>query len=337
MKVAVPAVIALLAAVSALVVYLAFVNSARSDARNAAVLIPTRTSTPAPPTATPFPSTWIDGLHAGGGGEAILISCQDANHDGRVNGADASDFAGLDIALVPGQACVAPERHRDVYAGPPSDATSFGCDAYKPPLLIVAIASAGSDLFDTSGGESMGLLALVNELQERATDARFAAQLVLSTSAVYGADAAQTSMERWIAHDLARRLDAAPCLRAVLIGHSHGGVTVTSVAAALDERYGARMYGVLIDRTTALYDRNAAEFPSRARVLNVYQLNEGWHGHPLDLANITNIDESAERAPIALSDGGGAPALVSHKTLDDAPAVQRRIVDVVMAWLAAGD
>ncbi|MBI5284513.1 MAG: hypothetical protein HY874_05395 [Chloroflexi bacterium] len=337
MKPAAAAVVALLAAASALVVYLVFANSAGSDARNAAVLIPTRTSTPAPPTATPFPSTWIDGLRAGGAGDAVLISCKDANHDGRLNGADASNLAGLDIALVPGQACVAPEQHSDFYAGPPSDTASPACDAAQPPLLIVAIASAGSDLLDARGGESMGLLALVNELERRAERGGVATQLVLSTSAVYGADAAQTSMERWIAHDLARRLDAAHCLRAVLIGHSHGGVTVTSVAAALDERYGARMYGVLIDRTTALYDRNAAEFPSRTRVLNVYQLNEGWHGHPLDLPNITNVDESAERAPIALSDGGGAPALVSHKTLDDAPAVQQRIVDAVISWLGAGD
>jgi pimeloyl-ACP methyl ester carboxylesterase len=333
MKFAATAVVVLLAAASAFVVYLVFAGSAGSDAGAARVLMPTRTPTPAAPTATPFPATWIDGLRAGRGGDAILISCRDANHDGRINGFDAPDLARLDIPLVRDQACVAPERHRDFYTGPPSDAAAFGCAAAPAPLLIVAIGSAGSDLFETSVGESMGLLSLVNDLQERTAGTRIATQLVLSASALYGAAAAQTSMERWIAHNLARRLDAAPCLRAVLIGHSHGGATVTSVTAALDERYSARIYGVLIDRTTALYDRDAKEFPARTRVLNVYQLNEGWHGHPLELPNVADVDESSERAPIALSDGGGGMALVSHKTLDDAPAVQQRIVDAVMAWL----
>jgi len=60
MKVAAPAVVALLAAASALVVYLVFANSAGSDARNATVLIPTRTSTPAAPTATrPAPAPTV--------------------------------------------------------------------------------------------------------------------------------------------------------------------------------------------------------------------------------------------------------------------------------------
>jgi hypothetical protein len=126
-----------------------------------------------------------------------------------------------------------------------------------------------------------------------------------------------------------------PCLRAVLLGHSHGGVTVTSVGAAIEERYPGRLFGVLIDRTIALYDRPADEMPASMPLLNLYQLNEGWHGVALDLPNVTNVDESGERAPVAPSDGGGGPALVSHKTLDDAPDVQRRVVHAVMAWLAA--
>jgi hypothetical protein len=203
--------------------------------------------------------------------------------------------------------------------------------------LIVAIASAGSNLMDTSGGESLGLLDIVNALQERAAREGIGTQTVLATSAIFGAEPAQTSMERWLAREVAAHLAGTPCLRAVLIGHSHGGTTVTSVAAALEGRYAGRMFGVLIDRTTALYDRNAAEFPSRTQVLNVYQLNEGWHGIRIDLPNFTNDDASSERAPIAPSDGGGGLALVSHKTLDDSPAVQQRIEDAVMAWAGKGE
>jgi hypothetical protein len=38
---------------------------------------------------------------------------------------------------------------------------------------------------------------------------------------------------------------------------------------------------------------------------------------------------------VAPSDGGGGLALVSHKTLDDAPRVQQQIEDAVMAWLTS--
>ncbi len=332
MKFAVPAAVVLLAAASAAVVYLVIVNGGGTPRGSTTELIPTRTATPSPPTPTPAPSTWLAGLHGANGGEAILISCLDANRDGRLNGGDRPQLAGLDISLVAGQACVDPAHSGDFYAGTPSDAAAFSCDAPRAPLLIVAIASAGSDLMDTTGGESLGLLDIVNAVRQRADEAGVATQTLLAASAIFGGDPAQTSMERWVTHYLAGRLDAMPCLRAVLIGHSHGGVTVTSVAAVLEGRYGGRMFGVLLDRTTALYDRNASEFPSRTRALNVYQLNEGWHGYRLDLPNFVNDDASAARAPIAPSDGGGAPALVSHKTLDDSPAVQQRIEDAVMDW-----
>ena len=126
-----------------------------------------------------------------------------------------------------------------------------------------------------------------------------------------------------------------PCLRTVLVGHSHGGVTVTSIATALEDRFPGRMFGAVIDRTIALYDRDAEELPVATPLLNLFQLNEGWHGVAIDLPNITNVDESGERAPVAPSDGGGGLALVSHKTLDDAAAVQQRVVDGVIAWLTA--
>ena len=71
---------------------------------------------------------------------------------------------------------------------------------------------------------------------------------------------------------------------------------------------------------------------AKAPLLNVYQLNEGWHGEPLPFANVTNIDASAETAPIAPSDGGGPTTHVTHKTLDDSPAAQHLIADAIMHW-----
>jgi hypothetical protein len=323
----------LLAAGSALIIYLVFSNS--SSPGSATALLPTHTPVPLSPTATPFPREWAAALHASRGAEPILISCLDRNADGSLDGADSADLAGLGIPLVPGKACDDAQHRRDFYAGPPSDRAAYSCDAPKRPLLIVAVGSAGSNLLDTTSGESPGELQIVAALQDRAAGEGISTDTVLAASAVFGADQPQTRMEQWLAHDLRARLDALPCLRAVMIGHSHGGATVTSVTAALDDAYAARLYGVLLDRTTALYDRPAAEYPARTPLLNLFQTNEGWHGDRLDLANVTNVDESQAEAPVAPSDGGGGPALVSHKTLDDAPAVQQIIEDAVMAWLTA--
>ena len=156
---------------------------------------------------------------------------------------------------------------------------------------------------------------------------------MLTASAIFGAEPPQGSLEQFLAKQVADRLQAMPCLRVVLIGHSHGGATVTAVAAALDAAYADRVFGVLIDRTTALYDRPETEYPARIRLLNVFQLNEGWHGVALNRPNVYDIDQSYELAPRALSDGGGSLAPVSHKTLDDSAGVQRIIADAVMTWL----
>ncbi len=322
-----------LAAVSGAVLYLVFANGGGGGSTVTAI-IPTHTPAAATPTPTPLPATWVDGLETSRGGEAVEISCLDRNGDGRLNALDSGDLAGLDIPLAAGQACQDPGHQRDFYAGPPSDAVSYSCDAAEPPVLIVSVASAGSNLLDPSSGESMGLLDIVRALQVRFSAAGIASDTILATSAVFGADLPQTRMEQWLEHEVSQRLDAMPCLRAVIMGHSHGGVTVTSVTAALDDGYSTRLFGVTIDRTTALYDRNATEMPSRTPIFNVFQLNEGWHGENVDLPNFTNLDESEARAPVAPSDGGGGLALVSHKTLDDSAAVQSAVEDAVMAWVS---
>ncbi|MHB8377009.1 MAG: alpha/beta fold hydrolase [Dehalococcoidia bacterium] len=330
MRIAGAALVALVAIGAVVVLLLAFTAGSTQ-----APELPSHTATPPAATPTPLPRTWPSGLRIPTTGTPELISCLDTDHDGRIDATDGPQFAGLDIRLVPGEACVDPSQHADFFAGSPSDPAGYSCSAPRPPLLIVAVASAGSDILEPSMGESMGVLDIVNELQARAATAGISTLPVLSTSAVFGADKPQTRMEQWIEHDVARRLDALPCLRVALIGHSHGGVTVTSVTAALDGRYAGRMFGVMLDRTTALYDRPATEMPVKTPLLNVYQTNEGWHGVPIDQPNVMNVDASREVAPIAPSDGGGGPALVSHKTLDDAPAVQRRVVDAVMAWAGA--
>lgn len=300
---------------------------------------------PAAPARDPsLPFTWMDGLFMSHGGAPVLISCLDANHDQRIDVADGPRFAGVSIPLVASRACLDPAKHRDVYPGPPSDPYRYRCDVPKPPMVVVTIAGGGSEILDVSLSVSQGLIDVVNAIELRAKAAGFAVEPVLSTAAILGADMPQTRMEQWIAHDLAARLDALPCLRAVLIGHSHGGVTVTSVAALLDDRYARRVFGVLLDRTNTLYDRVATEMPARIPLLNVFQTNEGWHGVPLRLPNIEDADESSTRAPVTARDTREATAAdmaagsarVTHLTLDDSPEVQALIVNAIMRWADRG-
>lgn len=282
-----------------------------------------------------LPPSWIEGLDTSDDGETLLLACTDVDADGALTSVDRAEFGTLTIQLDPALACTRPGLSADYYAGTPSDTRIYTCGAIPPPALIVAIGSAGSDLLDPSSGESMGVLQIVNDLQAKARDAGIGTLPILSVSAIFGADPPQRSLELFLSEEVARRLDEMPCLRAVIIGHSHGGATVTAVTAALDAVYAKRTYGVLIDRTTALYDRPETEYPQSIPLLNVYQLNEGWHGIALNRANVYDIDQSYERAPIAPSDdGGGRISLVSHKTLDDSPGVQRLVVDAVMTWLA---
>jgi hypothetical protein len=282
--------------------------------------------------ARTLPPSWPEGLKMSRGGETSLLACLDANGDRALTAADGTELGDLVISLLE-DPCGDATRSADYYVGTPSKSSDYNCASERRPALLVVIGSAGTDLLDPSAGESIGVLNTINDIQQRADAASIATLPILTTSSIFGADPPQGSLERLLAHETARWLDALPCLRAVLVGHSHGGATVTAVAAALDERYAARVFGVLIDRTTALYDRPETEFPSRIPLLNVFQTNQGWHGVPLPGANVYNIDQSYERAPIALSDGGGDLAPVGHKTLDDAAGVQRIIADAVLTWL----
>ena len=328
-----------IAAMAAIVLFEVFSHDAGGPAA-AVAIIPTPTPTFATPTATPLPRTWIEGIttlrNSTSSGKGYLLSCLDANRNDAIAAEDLPALTGwprTPIALKPREACVDPAHHSDFHEGSPSNFYTFNCSAAPPPALLVAIGSAGTDLLDLASGESRGLIDITNAVQARASAAGISTAPVLAASALFGAEEPQTAMEGWIEHDLSSVLDALPCLRAVIIGNSHGGVTVTSVTAALDTRYGDRLFGVLVDRTIALYDRPATEMPERTPLLNVFQTNEGWHGSAIDAPNVVNLDESAQRAPIAPSDGGGPATTVTHKTLDDSPPVQRLIEDAILAWL----
>jgi hypothetical protein len=234
------------------------------------------------------------------------------------------------VQLNEGEACAGSGLRADFF----ESTGGLNCDGGERPVFVYIITGAGTHLLDARNGESLGLLAPLELLLAETARLDIPTRYVISTAAVFGATMAQTGMERVIEGHLVKRLTDTPCARAVLIGHSHGGVTITSVLYAAEALFVDRVLGVLIDRTPALYDRPAKEIPARAALLNFFQTNEGWHGVPIEQPNVRNFDQSSAVAPIALSDGGGGPAIVTHKTLDDAPEVQHRIVAEIMAWLA---
>jgi len=325
MKLAGIGVSALAAVIAIAALVLIFSDAGNPNVPQAAA-VATRGVTPAAPSPTPLPRTWLAGLHVDG--TPSLLSCLDGNANGSLDPGDAALGLAADpgITLTAG-ACDAPGARADFFAEP----IATSCDG-ATPVRIVLVASAGSDLLQPREGESLGLIDITNALVPRLQTVGARPSVIAATSAVFGANMPQTSMERFLAARLSQELAATPCERAIIFGHSHGGVTATSVGAALEGRFADRLLVVLIDRSAALYDRFATEMPQRAQVINFFQLNEGWHGVPIDQPNVENIDESDERAPIAPSDGGGAPALVSHKTLDDAIAVQAQAVDRALAW-----
>jgi hypothetical protein len=320
---------------AALVLFIVFSGGTDAPSDEAAVIVTPVTPTPAnaTPTSTPAPTTWLEALgEPANAPSAVLVSCGDANGDSVIDSRDGPSIpGGISITLDLDQSCIAPDLHGDFYAGVPFSDAAAACDGVTPVQIVLA-ASAGSDLMHPREGESLGMITIANDLRSQLEERGAEASVMVAVSAIFGAEMPQTSMEGWVAAHVRETLDAMPCAQAIIIGHSHGGVTATAAAIALEDAYADRVLVVLIDRTAVLYDRIADEMPQAARVLNFFQLNEGWHGEPIDQPNVENFDESDERAPIAASDGGGDLAIVSHKTLDDAVAVQRAVVELGVAW-----
>ena len=281
------------------------------------------------PGAAAAPPTWVGQMEGPRDGEAWQIACLDENGDGVIDTSDGDEFSGLSIALTR-DACDGPARTPEYYAGLAGEAATT-CGS-RPPALFVVIGGGGTQLQDTTSGVSYGLLQMRNALYGLLERAGVASSTIITASAISGAEQPQTQMERWLQVQLERRLDETPCLRAVLFGHSHGGVTVTSVMSALEARFPGRMYGVALDRSIALYDRAARELPDSAPLLNVYQLNEGWHGVPIEQPNVVNVDQSRQTAPVEPRKGLEPVGPVTHTNLDDSLPVQTDIVERVLEW-----
>ena len=96
--------------------------------------------------------------------------------------------------------------------------------------------------------------------RNRLANGDVASSVIVATAAIFGAQQPQTAMEQWLGAKVRDRLASHDCLRVALVGHSHGGVTVTTIGAALEQEFPGRLLIIPVDRTAALYDRHYAVY-----------------------------------------------------------------------------
>jgi hypothetical protein len=282
------------------------------------------------------------------------LACLDANGDHRLNAADAADLSsvpdfngdhsrdandaaflrGIDIALDPQREADACKRGSDdapeylVAHGyfKPSDVT---CDGGKRAVLLVGVGGGVVNLKDH--GHAAGVRSMIDGIQKAYHDRGVQTIAVLSGPVIAGAENIHSGMETWMTHAVQVYLERYPCLRVVLLGHSHGAVTIDVIAARLEGRYADRIIDVVdVDRVAALYIGDTVARPTRAHVFNIYERTSGTlSGAPYDSPNADNWDAGDEMAPRD-GDKGGPLQPVNHTTIDNSAAVKLVIIAAVM-------
>jgi hypothetical protein len=282
------------------------------------------------------------------------LACLDKNGDHRLNQSDATDlsavpdfngdrkhdandaafFTGIDLPLDPvtqADVCkkgaeVGPEYEVAHGYFEPADVS---CDGGARPVLLVGVGGGVKDLTDK--GDAAGVRSIIDGLQ-RSYDARGIDTIaVIAGPAISGAAQPNTAMEQWMTNAVRVYFDRYPCIRAVLVGHSHGGVTVDVVAARLEDRYAGRFIDVVeLDRVEWAYGGDTQSTPKQAHVFSIFESNSGiLNGVPYTGApNAELWDASRELGP-EHGDKGGALKQVVHTTIDNSDAVKRRIIDDV--------
>lgn len=283
------------------------------------------------------------------------IACLDANGDHRLNDADAADVSkapdfnadfrhdvrdaaflrGIDIpldAVRQGEACATTSKRAPEYlvAHGFLESSDVDCGAGKQAVLLVGVGGGAANLRNKD--DAAGVRSMVDALQKAYDDRGVQTIGVIAGPAIAGAVNVHSAMEDWMTHVVRVYLDRFPCLRVLLLGHSHGAVTVDVVAARLESTYGARMIEVVdVDRVETLYIGDKASRPRTTRVFNIYETNDKvLPGAPYDAPNGANWDASNELAPGDGQDGGPSTK-ATHSTIDNSKPVRNAIVGEVMA------
>lgn len=282
------------------------------------------------------------------------VACLDLNHDHRLNDADAADpskvadfngdrkhdaqdaafLKGIDIELDPqrqDEACAKTSGQEPEYlvAHGYLEPSNVTCNGGNKPVLLVGVGGGVVNVKDKKG--AAGVRDMIDGVQKAYDDHGVDTIAVIAGPAMVGGANIHSAMEDWMTHAVKVYLDRYPCLRTVLLGHSHGAVTVDVVAAKLESQYAARIIEVVdVDRVDALYVGDRQSRPVTAHVLNIYETNDGTlKGAPYDMANSDNWDASGEQAP-KNGDSGQPAAPVTHVSIDNSKGVKQHIIDDVI-------
>ncbi len=215
------------------------------------------------------------------------LACLDRNGDHRLNASDAADVAqvpdynadfrhdardaaflqGIDIPLDPqkqADACAKGSNTAPEYAVAHGylSSSNVNCDDGAKAALIVGIGGGVVNVKDKDN--AAGIRSIVDGLQSAYDDRDVQTIAVLSGPAIVGAENAHSAMETWLTHATQVYLDRYPCLRVLLVGHSHGAVSADVVASHLEGEYADRIIEVVdVDRVDALYDGDTKSVRSR--------------------------------------------------------------------------
>jgi hypothetical protein len=268
------------------------------------------------------------------GDAAMASTLPDFTHDGKHDQADAAFVAGVDIPLDPKRdlsqcKSVSGTEPEYMVADGVMDPSSVTCDGGAKPVLVVGVGGGVVNVRKSS--DAAGVRSIVNGLLQKYDDKNVPTIAVIAGPAIGGAQQIHSAMEQWMTHAVQVYLDRYPCMRAVLIGHSHGADTADVVSAHLEGKYASRIIeDVDIDRTTDLYTGDTQSRPTQVHVLNIYESNSGaLNGAPYNSSNAENWDASDVQAP-EHGDNGGSLKKVDHTTIDNSAAVKDRIIaDVI--------
>jgi hypothetical protein len=266
---------------------------------------------------------------------AGLSSVPDFNGDRKHDTNDAAFFNGIDIPLDP--AAEADVCSKSSAIGPEYEVAhgyfepaNVSCDGGAHPVLLVGVGGGIKDLTDK--GQAAGVRSIIDGLQ-KSYDARGVGTIaVIAGPAMVGAAQPSTAMEQWMTNAVRVYFDRYPCIRAVLVGHSHGGVTVDVIAAHLEDRYAARFIDVVeLDRNEYVYQGDTKSKPTQVHVFSIFETTSDiLQGVPyLGAPNAELWDASNELGP-ENGDKGGALKPVTHTTIDNSQTVKLRIIDDVM-------
>jgi hypothetical protein len=278
-----------------------------------------------------------NGDHRLNSGDATdLASVPDFNGDRKHGADDAAFFTGIDIELDP--AAQADVCSKSSPIGPEYEVAhgyfepaNVSCANNARPVLLVGVGGGIKDLTDK--GQAAGVRSVIDGLQ-KSYDARGVDTIaVIAGPAMSGAVQPNSAMEAWMTNAVRVYFDRYPCIRAVLVGHSHGGVTVDVIAAHLEDRYAARFIDVVeLDRNEYFYSGDTTSKPTQAHVFSIYETTSDiLKGVPyLGAPNAELWDASHELGP-ENGDKGGALKPVTHTTIDNSQAVKLRIIDDVIS------